>query len=129
MKRKILMFLICGGLVLGLATGCGNEKQENEKDNSSNNSQQTESKKEETKKLKVGDYNIAYGYYKSKEVTVVKIMDDGTLTHGGTTYTYTIDGNHIIASNGLSLRVENETTLINDSTGNDIDTLYYFPTE
>ena len=67
--------------------------------------------------------------YKSKEVSVVKIVEDGTLTHGGTTFNYSVDGNHIIASNGLSLRVENETTLINDSTGSDIDTLYYFPTE
>lgn len=125
--KKVFLLIICGLMVLGLTTGCGNEKKENEKDNSSN-PQQTETKKEE-KKLKVGDYNIAYGYYKSKEVSVVKIMEDGTLTHGGTTYNYSVDGNHIIASNGLSLRVENETTLINDSTGSDIDTLYYFPTE
>lgn len=125
--KKVFLLIICGLMVLGLTTGCRNEKKENEKDNSSN-PQQTETKKEE-KKLKVGDYNIAYGYYKSKEVSVVKFMEDGTLTHGGTTYNYSVDGNHIIASNGLSLRVENETTLINDSTGSDIDTLYYFPTE
>lgn len=125
--KKVFLFIICGIMVLSLTTGCGNEKKENEKDNSSN-PQQTETKKEE-KKLQVGDYNIAYGYYKSKEVSVVKIMEDGTLTHGGTTYNYSVDGNHIIASNGLSLRVENETTLINDSTGSDIDTLYYFPVE
>ncbi len=124
--KKIFLVIICGVVALTLVTGCGNEK--NEKDDSSN-TQQTETKKDEEKKLKVGDYNIAYGYYKSKEVSVVKIMEDGTLTHGGTTYNYSVDGNHIIASNGLSLRVENETTLVNDSTGNDIDTLYYFPTE
>lgn len=43
MKRKILMFLICGGLVLGLTTGCGNEKKENQ-NNSNNDNNVSETK-------------------------------------------------------------------------------------
>lgn len=39
MKRKILMFLICGGLVLGLTTGCGNDQKENEKIDNNQSSQ------------------------------------------------------------------------------------------
>ena len=51
--KKVFLLIICGLMVLGLTTGCGNEKKENEKDNSSN-PQQTETKKEEKKKLKRG---------------------------------------------------------------------------
>ncbi len=54
MKRKILMFLICGVIVLGLTTGCGNDKkQSDEKNNSSNNN----NVKEVAKKISDWDKN------------------------------------------------------------------------
>lgn len=41
--KKTFLFIICGIMVLGLATGCGNEKKEN-KNNSSNDNNVSENK-------------------------------------------------------------------------------------
>lgn len=141
MKRKLLTIVLCGFMALGI-TGCGNNNQEDKSDNQKDNRQE-EKKTEETKKLKVGDFEINYGYYKSDEVTVVKIMENNDCLHGGTSYKYRIEGNYIIFYepnatyydgetaikkdiDKLKLRVIDNKTLVNELDGQDIDTLKYY---
>ena len=56
MKKKILLSLLCGGLVLGLATGCGNQTTNNSDDNNSDN---TNNKYERDEDLP-GDMGVYY---------------------------------------------------------------------
>lgn len=62
MKKKILLSLLCGGLVLGLATGCGNSMNSNldENDNNDNNSQIQNNNVNFSNTLTFVGYNIGY---------------------------------------------------------------------
>lgn len=68
------------------------------------------------KGLKVGAYIIKYGYYKS-DVRAIKIIENSKSIWNNVEYSYRIEDNHIV--------IYNETTLINDTYGEDIETLEY----
>lgn len=59
MKRKILMFLICGGLVLGLATGCGSNKEEKQLNDNNSNNEQKQQESITVKEVKAVSENYA----------------------------------------------------------------------
>lgn len=73
MKNKILLSLICGGLVLGLATGCGN--QTNNENNNNNNIQNNggTNQNNQDNKLKFTEEYTYFGftfYYPNELATV-----------------------------------------------------------
>lgn len=129
MKRKILGFLICCILVLGM-TGCGTEVKDQKVD--SNIKENKEDKKEKSETFKVGNYNIRYGFYKSDKNSIL-IKKNGTIwMQNGISYDYTIRDNYIVFKNGeyeYKYRVEAEDYIVYETNdGEDYDTLYYFKT-
>lgn len=132
MKKRILMFLICGVMVAGLATGCSNEKKVEDKKTDNNVQENSKNKNKKVETLKVGNYNIKYGYYKSDKNSI-HIKKDGTIwMQNGVTYDYTIRDNYIVFKNGEweeKYRVESEEYIVYEtSSGEDYDKLYYYET-
>lgn len=127
MSKKMLKMLLCGVMVLGLATGCGNEKNKDNINENLNNTQ--ENKKVET--LKVGNYKLKYGYYKSDK-NRVHIKQDGTIwMQNGISYNYSVEDNYLVFKNGdmvIKYRVESDDYVIVEISGEDTDTMYYYET-
>lgn len=58
MKKKILLGLLCGVLVLGLSTGCGNKENNTNNENNNNNTNQGTTKNSSIKDIRVSLSNI-----------------------------------------------------------------------
>ncbi len=102
MKRKLLIILLIGVIVIGI-TGCEKNLAKNSSSSKNNSTADTnstnENSNEEVKTFNVGNYTLKYGYYKAgittEGVGTLKLMEDGTCTYNAIDCTYVIEGNII----------------------------------